>query len=74
MFKDIVDLDQSIFDTIGPRGPGEHGNYHQLELDDYGNAVHPRRPLADAWTGYRPQPHDQAQPALDHSGNASHRS
>eukprot|EP00972_Heterocapsa_arctica_P053571 7890964-Heterocapsa_arctica.AAC.1 len=47
MFKEIVDLDQSIFNTIGPRGPDEYGNDHQLELDEHGNAVHPRRPLAD---------------------------
>eukprot|EP00972_Heterocapsa_arctica_P075401 11122705-Heterocapsa_arctica.AAC.1 len=51
MFKEIVYLDPSIFDTIGPRVPDEYGNVHQPiqghELDEHGNAARHRRPLAD---------------------------
>eukprot|EP00972_Heterocapsa_arctica_P002149 308521-Heterocapsa_arctica.AAC.1 len=32
------------------------------------------RPIADGWGGYRPRPYDQAQPAHEGAGSATHRS
>eukprot|EP00972_Heterocapsa_arctica_P078953 11641847-Heterocapsa_arctica.AAC.1 len=39
MFKEVVDLEPTILDTIGPRMPDAHGNVHQPiqghELDEH---------------------------------------